>query len=136
MTREDILVVEENAHLKHFIFDLVRCIDEGVPVANYFACADMQSGSCDNALLNAQKYIASAIIERQYFGGNGKCNFNIGDEVVPKSMPIKMGLHIADFVDVYIGENRKAMGVLVSGYEDRPRVFNVEFVNRNFELAE
>lgn len=122
--------------MKHFIYDLVRCIDEGVPVANFFGSTDMNSGCVDDTLLNAEKYIADAIVEMQYFGGNGKCIFNIGDEVVPKSMPRKMGLHIADFVDVYIGKNRKALGVLVSGYEGRPRVFNVEFVNRNFELAQ
>jgi hypothetical protein len=133
MTKEDIQIVEENAHLKRFVFDLVRCIDEGVPVASYFACTDKNNGSVDTTLFNAQKYVADALVDRQFFGGNSVCKFKIGDTIVSKNMPDQK-LSVVDFVDVYIGDNRKAKGVLISGYE-RYRVFNVEFVNQRFELA-
>lgn len=140
MTREDILVVEENTHLRHFIFDLVRCIDEGVPVANYFACADMQSGGGDNALFNAQKYIADSLQKRVFFGGTSKCKFNVGDVVVLKGHPEYGKKSIGKIVDVIIGvdENGNTIfssGVAMYGYGNA-RVFPMSYVNRNFELAE
>ena len=139
MTREDIQIVEENAHLKHFIFDLVRCIDEGVPVANYFACAD-QKGGVDDALYNAQKYVADSLSKRVFFGGVSECQFKAGDTVVLKDAPESGKKRIKDIVDVIIGVDKDgcfllSYGVAIEGFE-RTRIFPISYVNKNFELAE
>ena len=140
MTREDVIIVEENAHLKHFIFDLVRCIDEGVPVANYFACADMQSGGCDNAFVNAQKYIANSLVKRVFLGGESKCKFNVGDKVIIKGQPEKGVKTIKEMVDVITGVDEDentllAVGVAIEGF-GYTRIYPVSYVNKKFELAE
>ena len=140
MTREDIIIVEENAHLKHFIFDLVRCIDEGVPVANYFASVDMQGGGVDNNLFNAQKYVADSLVKRVFLGGESKCKFNVGDKVIIKGQPEKGVKTIKEMVDVITGVNENdgtllAVGVAIEGF-GYTRIYPVSYVNKNFELAE
>lgn len=137
MTREDILVVEENTHLRHFIFDLMRCIDEGVPVVNFFAGKD---ASGDNYLLHAQRYIADSLQKRVFFGGTSKCKFNVGDVVVLKGHPEYGKKSIGKIVDVIIGVDEDgntifSSGVAMDGF-GYTRVFPVSYVNRNFELAE
>lgn len=135
MTREDILVVEENTHLRHFIFDLVRCIDEGVPVVNFFT-----SAIGNNTLFEAQKYIAESLQKRVFFGGTSKCKFNVGDVVVFKGHPEKGKKSIGEIVDVIIGVDENDNTILSSGVAmdgfGYTRVFPVSYVNRNFELAE
>ena len=140
MTREDIQIVEENAHLKHFVFDLVRCIDEGVPVANYFACTDKNSGGVDTALLNAQKYVADSLLKRVFFGGVSECKFKVGDTVVLKDAPERGKKRIKDIVDVVIGVDENggflmSYGVAIEGFGST-RIYPISYVNKNFELAE
>lgn len=136
MTIDDIRVVEENAHLKHFIFELVRCIDDGVPIANFFACADRNSGCCDEALLNAQQHIADALRKRVFFGGVAKCLFNIGDKVVRKDRP-QTAYVVADFVNVSVSENTFALGVALlrigeEGEQSDAMVYPASYINNNF----
>lgn len=133
MTRDDITIVEENVHLKHYIFDLVRCIDEGVPVANYFA-----NGQGDDALLNAEKYVADSIQKRVFFGGITKCKFKVGDRLIDKGAPQRGIKRLRDMVEIIIGVDEDdnyyvSNGVLMDG-NGYPRVFPVSYVNRNFEL--
>ena len=138
MTREDIQIVEENAHLKHFIFDLVRCIDEGIPVANYFACAD-QKGGVDDALYNAQKYVADSLSKRVFFGGVSECKFKVGDKVIIKGAPERVTYRIRDIIDIVLGVDElnnffMSNGVLIEKICGRSRVYPVSYVNKNFEL--
>ena len=137
MTRDDILVVEENAHLKVFVYELMRCIDEGIPVAHFFACSDKQSGDMDEPLLNAERYIADALSRRMFYCGTAECKFAVGQKVFKRNNVTDVYV-IADFVNVFVEENAYGMGVALMRVGDTSpcRVYPVSYVNNNYELAE
>ena len=136
MTRDDILIVEENVHLKHFIYELVRCIDEGVPIANFFACSDRQTSGCDTTLLNAQKHIAEYLAKKVFYGGVSECIFKQGDRIVSKNNPIVTYV-IDGIVDVCIEEGVFAYGVAIKMEHDtKTKIYPLSYINNNFVIAE
>ena len=145
MTIEDITIVTEVAHLKMFIYEVMRHIDEGVPIANFFACSDLKGGNDEN-IIRAQEYIATALSKMRFYGGNDKCKFKVGDHVtcietvesyidgLCAKKEVKRSYRIKGFVNVCTSKDTYARGVLVESSGVADRVFSVSEVNQKFEL--
>lgn len=147
MTIDDITIVTELAHLKMFIYEVMRYINDGVPIANFFACSDLKGGTDEN-IIRAQKYIATALSKMRFFGGDFNCKFNVGDYVTCKESveshidglctkkEVKRSYRIKGFVDVCMSKDTYARGVLVESSGVADRVFSVSEINQKFELEQ
>lgn len=132
MTETDVRVVAENAHFIHFLYDLLRMIEDGTPVTSY-----VQMGLTDNNTAKIEKRIAEELqrLTRRY-KEKVKCTFKIGDVIECVCGIGERGkiFTILNFITVL--DNQKTYNAVLLANGDETVAIPTEIINSNYILYE
>lgn len=130
MTNEDIKVVEQKVQLERFVYDLLRLVEEGIPVMRIYPPQD--------DLHHAMERIADVVLAMRGTDSETPCKCVVGDKVkcVAGFEEVSKVFRVADFVEMRT-PNGRCQGVVVCSEEfAMPFVYPVALFNDRFEKSE
>lgn len=127
MTELDKQVVAENAHFTHYLFDLLRLIEEGVPVVQFI---DIGSDTA-----KVEKRIAEEVLRLVRKRENPKCKYNHGDVLrCTKGYDYELGRRWVYFRDYDFNDNGTLYNscLLVDADNADEMVTTTDIINENY----
>ena len=136
MTETDVRVVEQNAHFTHFLYDLLRTIEEGVPVVSFVEMDTIVTGTDKVEKRIAEELYRLCKRHREHV----RCNYTMGQKIRCKKgydEVLNMVFTVADEVKVMDDGRKYDACVLVSEkFSNTPIVVPTDTINENYELYE
>lgn len=133
MTETDVRVVTQNSHFVHYLFDLLRLVDEGVPVASF-----VEMGT-DTQTTNIEKHIADEVLRmKTMFSEKAECIFKEGDTIrcTKGYTELTKEFLIVGFVKILV-DGKLCDACILDNKEfcDKPVIVPTEIVNKNYTLC-
>lgn len=133
MTETDVRVVVQNSHFVHYLFDLLRLVDEGVPVASF-----VEMGT-NSQTANIEKHIADEVLRmKTMFSEKAECIFKEGDTIrcMKGYIEVTKAFLIVGFVKILV-DDKLCDACILDNKEfcDMPIIVPTSIINENYTLC-